>query len=197
MTVTTTLLFLALTIACVQSQRPSYLGVGTGPVGRPGLANRFKTPEIEAEEEAAHLAAHQQAELAIANAGNGPLSNRFGADGTMVQGSIPVDARGDVDLVNRLNEWPRENRPFWLLNAAAIEGHRANPADASTVVQGQAPTQGQGQQNQAGDAFSTRLGTSRVDSSDFDSIEREVLVKSRPITPPPPRPSFLGPRPAQ
>ncbi|VEN49974.1 unnamed protein product [Callosobruchus maculatus] len=37
---------------------------------------------------------------------------------------IPVDALGDHKLVQRVNTWPKENRPFWLINAEQIERHR-------------------------------------------------------------------------
>lgn len=40
------------------------------------------------------------------------------------QSGIPIDAHGDIALVNRLNTWPRQTRPFWLLNADQIEAHR-------------------------------------------------------------------------
>lgn len=79
-------------------QRPSY--AGRRPIGRPELASRFRD-----ENETTTVR----------------LNNRIN-DGTTAK--IPVDARGDYDLVNRLQEWPREHRPFWLLNAEAIESHR-------------------------------------------------------------------------
>lgn len=86
----------------INAQRPGYL---SGPVGYPGLANRFK-------DDSATTTALD-------------LNNRIGEqDGTTIK--IPIDARGDVDLVNRLNDWPRENRPFWFINAEHIENHR-NP----------------------------------------------------------------------
>ncbi|XP_017771908.1 PREDICTED: uncharacterized protein LOC108559218 [Nicrophorus vespilloides] len=82
-------------------QRPSY--AGTGPIGRPSLASRFKDTT--------------EAPTTI------DLANRMQDTSTE---KIPVDARGDSDLVNRLNQWPRENRPFWLINAEHIEASR-NP----------------------------------------------------------------------
>ncbi|RZB39784.1 hypothetical protein BDFB_000874 [Asbolus verrucosus] len=82
------------------AQRPMY--AGSGPKGRPGLASRFKDPD---------------------EATSVPVSNRVGDTGTTAR--IPVDALGDADLVNRLNQWPREHRPFWLLNADHIEAARS------------------------------------------------------------------------
>lgn len=92
----------ALTIALVSAQRPTY--AGQGPKGRPGLANRFKDPN----------------ETTTVG-----LVNRLGEDGGTTA-KIPVDARGDGELVDRLNQWPREHQPFWLLNAGHIEASR-NP----------------------------------------------------------------------
>lgn len=80
------------------AQRPSF--AGTSPKGFPSLADRFKDPNDSA-----------------------TLENRIG-EITSTTGRIPVDALGDGQLVNRLNQWPRENRPFWLLNADHIEASR-------------------------------------------------------------------------
>lgn len=88
------------------AQRPSY--AGSAPIGRPGLANRFKDTE--------------QSTTAT-------VYNRFSEDGTTAK--IPVDARGDAQLVDRLNQWPRENRPYWLLNAEKIEAQRGGSGGSS------------------------------------------------------------------
>ncbi|KAF2885742.1 hypothetical protein ILUMI_20446 [Ignelater luminosus] len=102
-----TLIILTSVIAIAIAQRPGYLG--SGPIGYPGLASRFQTESTST----APSAAPEN------------VNNRLGeTDGTTQR--IPVDARGDVDLVNRLNQWPRENRPFWILNAEHIERQR-NP----------------------------------------------------------------------
>ncbi|XP_055384338.1 uncharacterized protein LOC129613997 [Condylostylus longicornis] len=49
---------------------------------------------------------------------NPELSNRNSAD------RLPYDALGDRELVERLNRLPVDQRPFWLINAEAIEAHR-------------------------------------------------------------------------
>lgn len=87
-------------VVAANAQRPSY--AGTSPKGFPSLANRFKDPNESA-----------------------TLENRIG-ETTSTTGRIPVDALGDGQLVDRLNQWPRENRPFWLLNADHIEASRNN-----------------------------------------------------------------------
>ncbi|CAO1342748.1 unnamed protein product [Diamesa hyperborea] len=84
-----------------------------------------------------------------ANNGNG-LSNRFGGENNAINGNfvsntqlnnltpissqpaqtnlhIPVDARGDGQLVNTISQWPVQHQPFWYINAAAIEAHRNQP----------------------------------------------------------------------
>ncbi|CAH1378106.1 hypothetical protein MTP99_019481 [Tenebrio molitor] len=86
-------------IAVTMAQRPTY--AGSRPIGRPELASRFKDP-------------NEPSTVAV--------YNRLGEDGTTAR--IPVDARGDGQLVDRLNQWPREHRPFWLLNADHIEASR-------------------------------------------------------------------------
>mgnify|MGYP003349422919 CR=1 FL=1 len=88
-------------IAIAVAQRPGYLA---GPT-HPELASRFRTDNED------NTATN--------------LNNRLGViDGTTQK--IPVDARGDYDLVNRFKDWPRQNIPFWFLNAEHIEKHR-NP----------------------------------------------------------------------
>lgn len=87
-------------VALTFAQRPSY--ASSGPIGRPGLASRFKDDNASSTTVA--------------------VVNRVGEDGSTQK--IPVDARGDVDLVNTLNTWEREHQPFWLLNADHIEKAR-------------------------------------------------------------------------
>lgn len=49
--------------------------------------------------------------------------------------NLPIDARGDANLVYYLNNLPFEQRPFWLVNQQHIEAHRntptRRPADSS------------------------------------------------------------------
>ncbi|KAK9758484.1 hypothetical protein QE152_g365 [Popillia japonica] len=92
-------------IATTMSQRPPY--AGSRPIGVPELHNRFRTEET-------------------ASTTPVPLGNRLGegSNNQIANEKIPVDALGDRELVDRLQQWPRENQPFWLLNAEAIEAHR-------------------------------------------------------------------------
>jgi len=50
---------------------------------------------------------------------------------TVYPADLPVDAHGDIDLVNRIKTWPRDKQPFWYINWQAIQAHRGdvnNPA---------------------------------------------------------------------
>lgn len=85
------------------AQRPTY--AGTSAKGYPELASRFADPD------------------APDSSNQATIESRLG-DPDSSNLKIPVDARGDAVLVNRLNQWPRENRPFWLINSDHIENQR-------------------------------------------------------------------------
>ncbi|XP_049816960.1 uncharacterized protein LOC109596341 [Aethina tumida] len=108
-------------IGMSMAQRPTYAGL-TPKLG-PELHSRFRT----------------QNDTGDSNV----LQNRLGDGGQ--NANLPVDARGDESLVNRLNQWPREHRPFWLLNAEAIEAQRRpGQAQQGAINQNQNPNQNQG-----------------------------------------------------
>lgn len=74
------------------------------------------------------------------NANNG-IADRFGENtNTAVTGTtekLPHLALGDRDIVDRLNTFPVDQRPFWLINAQAIEaqknqGRPSNPTNQNT-----------------------------------------------------------------
>ncbi|XP_045500487.1 uncharacterized protein LOC123697953 [Colias croceus] len=50
------------------------------------------------------------------------LNNRFGEDS-----GAPIEARGDGNLINRLNQLPEDRRPFWFLNSKQYDDLRKNP----------------------------------------------------------------------
>ncbi|CAH2092784.1 unnamed protein product [Euphydryas editha] len=50
------------------------------------------------------------------------LSNRFGEDA-----DLPIEAKGDGNLVNRLNALPVDKQPFWFLNWRQYDALRKNP----------------------------------------------------------------------
>ncbi|KAF5306663.1 hypothetical protein FQA39_LY08852 [Lamprigera yunnana] len=100
-------------LASTASQRSGYL---SGNAAYPELANRFKTGE----ESSTTLS---------------PLGNRLGVDGTTEK--LPIDARGDRELVDRLLTWPRENRPYWLVNYKIVEDFRNQQNRDNLIQQGQ------------------------------------------------------------
>lgn len=50
------------------------------------------------------------------------LSNRFGEDA-----NFPVEAKGDGNLINRLNALPIDKQPFWYLNWRQYDALRKYP----------------------------------------------------------------------
>lgn len=144
------------------AQRPTY--AGTSAHGYPELASRFQNTDDD-----------QNSTNVIATNG---IANRLGEDDQPPQ-NIPTDARGDVNLVNRLNQWPRENRPFWLLNADHIEKHR-HPDGNTQQSNTQAQTQ-QGVQNQQGVQVAANGGqtgqtgqTGQIQSRLGDTVDSET-----------------------
>ncbi|GBP34752.1 hypothetical protein EVAR_25757_1 [Eumeta japonica] len=50
------------------------------------------------------------------------LANRFGNDQP-----LPLEARGDPILVNRINQMPVDKQPFWYINRMHYDNLRRNP----------------------------------------------------------------------
>lgn len=50
------------------------------------------------------------------------LTNRFGETA-----NLPIEARGDGALINRFNQMPEDQRPFWYLNRRQYDELRRNP----------------------------------------------------------------------
>ncbi|KMQ96767.1 translation initiation factor if-2 [Lasius niger] len=74
------------------------------------------------------------------------LGNRIGGSAgapapstttTIIPYDLPVDAHGDVDLVNRIKTWPRDKQPFWYINWQAIQAHRGDANNSAQPVQTQ------------------------------------------------------------
>lgn len=49
--------------------------------------------------------------------------------------NLPIDAYGDIDLVNRIKTWPKEKQPFWFINWQQIQAHRGDPVNYAQVNQ--------------------------------------------------------------
>jgi len=53
---------------------------------------------------------------------------------------LPIDAHGDIDLVNRIKTWPRDKQPFWYINWQAIQNHRGDANNTAQPAQTQLNT---------------------------------------------------------
>jgi len=74
--------------------------------------------------------------LQINNGNNNGIADRFGENtGTIgTTEKLPNLALGDREIVDRLNTLPVDQRPFWLINAEAIEAQKnqGRPSNPST-----------------------------------------------------------------
>ncbi|CAG9788633.1 unnamed protein product [Diatraea saccharalis] len=50
------------------------------------------------------------------------LSNRFGEDAP-----VPIETKGNVNLINRIDSLPIDNRPFWYTNWQYYDALRRRP----------------------------------------------------------------------
>lgn len=79
------------------------------------------------------------------NTNNNGIADRFGENtntgvvgSTGSTGQLPNLALGDREIVDRLNSFPVDQRPFWLINAQAIEAQKnqgrpsSNPTNQNT-----------------------------------------------------------------
>lgn len=73
------------------------------------------------------------------NTNNNGIVDRFGENtNTGVAGTtekLPHLALGDREIVDRLNTFPVDQRPFWLINAEAIEAQKNQGRPSSTATQ--------------------------------------------------------------
>ncbi|XP_076641425.1 uncharacterized protein LOC143352641 [Halictus rubicundus] len=99
----------------VHSQRPPYAG----------SADRSRYPQVLPQ----YLEA-QQAAGGISSLGNRinvvDRVTSFPSTTTAIPFDLPVDALGDIELINRIKTWPREKQPFWYLNWIQIQEHRGD-----------------------------------------------------------------------
>jgi len=139
------------------AQRPTY--AGTSSRGYPELASRFRDPADDQDQN------NTDTNFAI---------NRIGEGDDQSSQNIPTDARGDLSLVNRVNQWPRENRPFWLLNAEHIEKHRHPNGNGNTQQNLTQDRQGLNQ-SQQGQQFSLAGDQQRLSGVQQVNTNQDVL----------------------
>lgn len=65
----------------------------------------------------------------------------LGTSDTINPADLPVDAHGDINLINRIKTWPRDKQPFWYINWQAIQAHRGDVNHPAQVAQVQPNTQ--------------------------------------------------------
>ncbi|KAL6417041.1 hypothetical protein ACFW04_014749 [Cataglyphis niger] len=139
----------------VQSQRPWHAGSSNNRL--PQVLPQYLDERIATEQQTAQASLANQATSDSMNqagttiqAGQGTqtigalgtnlLGNRIG-DNTpsttirIIPFDLPVDAHGDIDLVNRIKTWPRDKQPFWYINWQAIQAHRGDANNDAQPVQ--------------------------------------------------------------
>ncbi|KAI4483849.1 hypothetical protein M0802_013266 [Mischocyttarus mexicanus] len=125
-------------MACLgYSQRPPYAGSSHRyPVVFPQYT---ETPVAAAAAAAATIKPGQNTDVGNRiNVENGISSNAINpASSTTIKVPIdlPIDALGDIDLVNRIKTWPKEKQPFWFINWQQIQAHRGDPVNYSQINQ--------------------------------------------------------------
>ena len=75
------------------------------------------------------------------NNGNTPLMGAAAPSTPMaiptIPPDLPVDALGDVNLINRIKTWPKDKQPFWFLNWQKIQEHRGDSKNRAQPVETQ------------------------------------------------------------
>ncbi|XP_013179848.1 PREDICTED: uncharacterized protein LOC106126646 [Papilio xuthus] len=54
-------------------------------------------------------------------------SEQYGGTTEFPLERLPLEARGDINLVKRLVQLPIDQQPFWLINWQALEWYRQHP----------------------------------------------------------------------
>lgn len=102
-----------------QSQRPPYAGSGNRVY--PQVLPQY----IEEQAAAAGVGNRINSENDSGSVALASVPARTTSTST-IPPDLPVDALGDVDLVNRIKTWPREKQPFWFLNWQQIQENRGD-----------------------------------------------------------------------
>ncbi|XP_011689024.1 PREDICTED: uncharacterized protein LOC105450713 [Wasmannia auropunctata] len=74
------------------------------------------------------------------DSGGGSFATASPLNTTINPADLPVDAHGDIDLVNRIKTWPRDKQPFWYINWQAIQAHRGDVNNTGQPAQTQPST---------------------------------------------------------
>lgn len=115
----------------VQSQRPPFAG---NSKSYPGVLPQYLEEQkainnINKETIASRLDTSSSDSIAL---GAAPVIT---TSTSTIPPDLPVDALGNVDLVNRIKTWPREKQPFWYINWRQIQEHRGDSKNRAQLVQ--------------------------------------------------------------
>lgn len=123
-----------------QAQRPPYAG-NAKPY--PAVLPQYVDEQAAAAAAAAAAAGTAATAAAAPAAGTGAvgdIANRIDSSSTtfttsptasttttqIIPSDLPVDALGDINLINKIKTWPREKQPFWFINWQQIQEHRGD-----------------------------------------------------------------------
>ncbi|XP_017876853.1 uncharacterized protein LOC108623077 [Ceratina calcarata] len=117
-----TILFSA--IVLVQSQRPPYAG-SSKPY--PGVLPQY----LDAQTTTAPTTSSSNQtgignRIDVSSSSVGPALGAAPPSVPTIPQDLPVDALGDIELINRIKTWPREKQPFWFINWQQIQEHRGD-----------------------------------------------------------------------
>ncbi|XP_076177325.1 uncharacterized protein LOC143151760 [Ptiloglossa arizonensis] len=111
-----------------QSQRPPYAG----------NANR-RYPQVLPQYLDERAATSTTTETVANRIGENESSSSMTTTTTTTTSTIPpdlpVDALGDIELINRIRTWPKEKQPFWFINWQQIQEHRGDTRHRTQPVQ--------------------------------------------------------------
>ncbi|CAL7936597.1 unnamed protein product [Xylocopa violacea] len=142
------------TFVLAQSQRPPYAG-SNKPY--PGVLPQFLDEQVASNAVSNSVSTTIASRVGEDNEGSSSGSTLLGSAllGSATSGSttpvitvttstippnLPVDALGDVALVNKIKTWPRDKQPFWYINWQQIQEHRGDPNNRVQPVQTQPNT---------------------------------------------------------
>ncbi|XP_023018884.2 uncharacterized protein isoform X1 [Leptinotarsa decemlineata] len=115
------LLAISILSTTMAQNRPSF--AGTRVIGVPELASRFANGTSDG----------------TSSATGGQFPSRFGANDNST--TIPADTREEADVTKTVASWPRENQPFWFINAQHIDNHIGKGSSSPSSIEKQRPSQ--------------------------------------------------------
>ncbi|XP_076237222.1 uncharacterized protein LOC143180992 [Calliopsis andreniformis] len=109
------IVFLFAIFCLAQSQRPMYAGSGNRRY--PPVHPQYLENQTASTSDAVGLGSRIDG---VGIPGSVPVTT------STIPPDLPVDALGDIELVNRIKTWPREKQPFWFINWQQIQENRGD-----------------------------------------------------------------------